>query len=305
MSEYRKDAGRRHQIAHTFPTRLLIIDDDTELCQLAANYFQPKGFEVEIKHGAELTTSEQWAAFIRDVMMLGYDSIEVLRRIRARSKVPVMMLTGRVEEVVRMVGLELGADDYLPKTFSSRELLARLRALLRRTGWIAETAPQAPVKELVIGELRLTPETQAVVLGAEPLQLTLASLACRSHSPKRLAVSKPASNPLRRSPTANGMSLTAPSTCTSPPCAKTRRCPHRAALHRDRARLRLPTRDTLTISRLKLPLYGKILFWFLVNMVVLAASGLRFMGAQFRLGLDWMLAGPGGDRLETRATTPI
>jgi len=67
----------------------------------------------------------------------------------------------------------------------------------------------------------------------------------------------------------------------------------------------LPTRDTLTISRLKLPLYGKILLWFLVNMVVLAASGLRFMGAQFRLGLDWMLAGPGGDRLETRATTPI
>ncbi len=134
--------------------RLLIIDDDTELCQLVADYLKPMGFEVEMEHdgerGAERATSESWAAVILDVMML----------------------TGRGEEVDRIVGLELGADDYLPKTFSSRELLARLRALLRRTGWIAETAPQAPIKELVIGELRLNPETHDVVLGDQPVQLT-------------------------------------------------------------------------------------------------------------------------------------
>jgi two-component system response regulator CpxR len=148
--------------------RLLIIDDDTELCQLVADYLKPMGYEVEMEHdgerGAESATAEPWAAIILDVMMPGCDGFEVLRRIRAKSKVPVMMLTGRGEEVDRIVGLELGADDYLPKTFSSRELLARLRALLRRTGWIAETAPQAPVKELVIGELRLNPETHAVLL---------------------------------------------------------------------------------------------------------------------------------------------
>ena len=104
--------------------RLLIIDDDTEICQLVADYLTPMGFEVEMEHdgehGAERATSEPWAAIILDVMMPGCDGFEVLRRIRANSKVPVMMLTGRGEEVDRIVGLELGADDYLPKTFSSR-----------------------------------------------------------------------------------------------------------------------------------------------------------------------------------------
>ena len=156
--------------------RLLIIDDDTELCQLVADYLKPMGFEVEMEHdgerGAERATSEAWSAVVLDVMMPGCDGFEVLRRIRAKSKVPVMMLTGRGEEVDRIVGLELGADDYLPKTFSSRELLARLRALLRRTGWIAETAPQAPIKALVIGELRINPETHDVILGDQPVQLT-------------------------------------------------------------------------------------------------------------------------------------
>lgn len=109
---------------------------------------------------------------ILDVMMPGCDGFKVLRRIRAKSKVPVMMLTGRGEEVDRIVGLELGADDYLPKTFSSRELLARLRALLRRTGWVSETAPHAPLKEIIVGELRINPEAHAVVLGDEALQLT-------------------------------------------------------------------------------------------------------------------------------------
>jgi len=172
----RQGDGRTRKSLHLGLMRLLIIDDDTELCQLVADYLKPMGFEVEMEHdgerGAERATSEPWAAIILDVMMPGCDGFEVLRRIRAKSKVPVMMLTGRGEEVDRIVGLELGADDYLPKTFSSRELLARLRAVLRRTGWITESAPQAPIKELVIGELRLNPETHDVILGDQPLQLT-------------------------------------------------------------------------------------------------------------------------------------
>jgi two-component system response regulator CpxR len=135
--------------------RILIIDDDAELCQLIADYLGPMGFQVTSEHdgihGAERALTESWHAIILDVMMPGCDGFEVLRRIRIKSKVPVMMLTGRGEEVDRIVGLELGADDYLPKTFSSRELLARLRAVLRRTGWLAESAPPAPMQEIIVG----------------------------------------------------------------------------------------------------------------------------------------------------------
>ncbi len=156
--------------------RILIIDDDAELCQLVADYLGPMGFQVESEHegvaGAERALAEKWHAIILDVMMPGCDGFEVLRRIRAKSKVPVMMLTGRGDEVDRVVGLELGADDYLPKTFSSRELLARLRALLRRTGWLAETAPPAPMQEIIVGPLRINPESHAVILDSEALQLT-------------------------------------------------------------------------------------------------------------------------------------
>lgn len=156
--------------------RLLIIDDDAELCQLIADYLSPMGFHVEAEHdgirGAERATSEAWHAIILDVMMPGCDGFEVLRRIRAKSKVPVLMLTGRGEEVDRVVGLELGADDYLPKTFSSRELLARLRAVMRRAGWVAETAPQAPMKEIIVGPLRINVDAHTAVLGDEALTLT-------------------------------------------------------------------------------------------------------------------------------------
>jgi two-component system response regulator CpxR len=156
--------------------RILIIDDDAELCQLIADYLGPMGFQVTSEHdgihGAERALAEPWHAIILDVMMPGCDGFEVLRRIRAKTKVPVMMLTGRGEEVDRIVGLEMGADDYLPKTFSSRELLARLRAVLRRTGWLAESATPVPMQEIIVGPLRINPDSHAVILGAEALQLT-------------------------------------------------------------------------------------------------------------------------------------
>ena len=158
------------------PMRILVIDDDAELCQLVADYLGPMGFQVSCENdgisGAQRALAESWHAIILDVMMPGCDGYEVLRRIRAKSKVPIIMLTGRGDEVDRVVGLELGADDYLPKTFSSRELLARLRAVLRRTGWVSESTPQAPMQEIIVGSLRINPESHGVVLGDEAITLT-------------------------------------------------------------------------------------------------------------------------------------
>jgi len=115
----------------------------------------------------------------------GLDGFEVLKRIRQKSSVPVLMLTARGDETDRIVGLEVGADDYLPKTFSTRELLARLRAVLRRSSLntTPEIASETPPKAIVVGDLRINLAARSAVLGAEPLVLTpvefdlLASLA--------------------------------------------------------------------------------------------------------------------------------
>lgn len=157
--------------------RVLVIDDDEDLCHLTADYLSPLGFHVESAHlgldGVELACSADWHAVILDIMLPDIDGFEVLRRIRAKSKVPVIMLTGRGDEVDRVVGLELGADDYLPKTFSSRELLARLRAVIRRSGWLAESTAEKPLHEVFAGPLRICLETRAATLEDKPLSLTV------------------------------------------------------------------------------------------------------------------------------------
>jgi DNA-binding response OmpR family regulator len=170
-------------------TRLLMIDDDKKLCRLVAGYLGPLGFDVTAVHdglmGVERATddTESWHAIILDVMMPGLDGFEVLRRIRAKKDTPVLMLTARGDETDRIVGLEVGADDYLPKTFSTRELLARLRAVLRRSTRTRENEAEAPAAELVVGPLRVNPDTRMAALGDVPLALTpvefdlLASLA--------------------------------------------------------------------------------------------------------------------------------
>ena len=116
--------------------RILVIDDDRKLCRLIRDYLEPMSYAVELVHtgpeGVERATTEPWSAVILDVMLPGLDGFEVLKRIRAKVDVPVLMLTARGDEADRIVGLEIGADDYLPKTFSTRELLARLRAVTRR-----------------------------------------------------------------------------------------------------------------------------------------------------------------------------
>src|SRR5690242_9908806 len=119
------------------PVRLLLIEDDVRLCRLVKDYLENMGYSVAMEHsgpaGLALALRETFHAIILDVMLPGMDGFEVLRRLRIDSQVPVLMLTGRGEEADRIVGLEMGADDYLPKTFSTRELLARLRAVLRRS----------------------------------------------------------------------------------------------------------------------------------------------------------------------------
>lgn len=161
-------------------TRLLMIDDDRKLCRLVSTYLDPLGFDVISVHtgpeGIERATapSETWHAVILDVMLPGLDGFEVLKKIRARSLVPVLMLTARGDETDRIVGLEVGADDYLPKTFSTRELLARLRAVLRRSSATAAGAATAepPPAEIVVGPLRINLGARSAVLDTMPLALT-------------------------------------------------------------------------------------------------------------------------------------
>ncbi len=152
--------------------RVLIIDDDRKLCRLIGDYLAPMGYDVASVHagpeGVERAASEPWQAVILDVMLPGgWDGFEVLRRIRAKSDVPVLMLTARGEETDRIVGLEMGADDYLPKTFSSRELLARLRAVTRR-----RVSKEEDPAEIIVGPLRLQPAARTAVLNDAPLTLT-------------------------------------------------------------------------------------------------------------------------------------
>lgn len=167
---------------------VLVIDDDRELCTLLRDYLAPLGYTVTAEHdgpaGVEAALQGGFQAVVLDVMLPGLDGFEVLRRLRARSDVPVLMLTARGEETDRIVGLEMGADDYLPKTFSPRELLARLRAVTRRTAAPPATSRQASLRAgdargqdaanppLVVGSLRIDTGARLAVLDDKPLKLT-------------------------------------------------------------------------------------------------------------------------------------
>ncbi len=154
---------------------ILIVDDDVKLCRLVRDYLEPLGYEVTAAHtgpeGLEAAAREQFSAIILDVMLPGMNGFDVLRNLRAKSNVPVLMLTGRGEEADRIVGLELGADDYLPKTFSTRELLARLRATIRRSN-LTRLQERSGEPEVVVGELRIDPESRCAVLSGQALPLT-------------------------------------------------------------------------------------------------------------------------------------
>ena len=128
--------------------RILVVDDDVELCSLVQEYLSAEGFTLKAVHDGETGLREalnsESTLVVLDVMLPGMNGFEVLRRIRSVSKTPVLLLTARGEDVDRIVGLEIGADDYLPKPFNPRELVARIRAILRRTKPVsaAESAPE-------------------------------------------------------------------------------------------------------------------------------------------------------------------
>ena len=157
--------------------RILVIDDDTELCELLGEYLGQEGFVVESVNdgaaGLERALSGAHALVVLDVMLPEMNGFDVLRKIRERSKVPVLMLTARGNDVDRIVGLEMGADDYLPKPFNPRELVARIRAVKRRTGSapVASGFPDLP--ECVrVGDVALSPETRVVRRAGEVVELT-------------------------------------------------------------------------------------------------------------------------------------
>ena len=148
---------------------LLLIEDDERLGAMVAEYLGPHGFEVTVAptaaRGLERLARGGFAAVLLDVMLPDLDGFEVVRRIRAASAVPVLMLTARGEETDRIVGLELGADDYLPKPFNPRELLARLRAVLRRRAGAARPL-------LRFGRLEIDPEARQVRVDGRERPLT-------------------------------------------------------------------------------------------------------------------------------------
>jgi len=154
--------------------RLLIADDDRELCDLLSDYLRLEGFEVEVVHNANdalerlAENNPPLDLLILDVMMPGKDGLSALRELRASHGLPVLMLSARGEPVDRVVGLELGADDYLAKPCLPRELAARVKALLRRR------APRAIEENVVIGGLKLDPNLRKATLDGEALRLTAA-----------------------------------------------------------------------------------------------------------------------------------
>ena len=139
--------------------RVLIVDDDVELCELVDEYLRPEGFEVEAVHhgeqGLQRALSRDHVLVVLDLMLPGMNGLDVLRKLRTESSLPVLILTARGDDVDRIVGLEIGADDYLPKPFNPRELLARIRAILRRVQ--ASAAGPASGEKLTVGDVELDP----------------------------------------------------------------------------------------------------------------------------------------------------
>src|SRR6202163_3127123 len=159
---------------------VLVVDDDIELCSLVQEYLTAEGFSLKAVHdgeqGLKQALTGDYTLVVLDVMLPGINGFEVLRRVRAVSRLPVLLLTARGEEVDRIVGLEIGADDYLPKPFNPRELVARIRAVLRRTQAgekSGERAGEGQIPEVVrVGDIELDPATRIVLQNGKPVELT-------------------------------------------------------------------------------------------------------------------------------------
>ena len=151
---------------------ILLVDDDAELCALLKEFLGREGFTIECAHeghqGLEAALKGGFDLIVLDVMLPGLDGFEILKRLREHSKIPVMMLTARGEDVDRIVGLDLGADDYLPKPFNPRELVARIRAVLRRYA----PRPVAPSSRLEVNGVVLDSGARQAFSNGNPVDLT-------------------------------------------------------------------------------------------------------------------------------------
>lgn len=160
---------------------VLVVDDDIELCELVGEYLKSEGFEIEAvdngDDGVERALSGAHSLVVLDVMLPGINGFEALRRIRAKSQIPVLMLTARGEDVDRIVGLEIGADDYLPKPFNPRELSARLRAILRRVRAPDMPADGSTESELRQGDLVLDRTARSVSIDGIAIDVTATEFA--------------------------------------------------------------------------------------------------------------------------------
>ncbi len=154
---------------------VLLVDDDTELVGLLRDYLERDGFAVDCAHdgesGAQAALSGRHDIVVLDITMPRLDGIQVLGRIRATSQVPVLMLTARGDDADRIVGLELGADDYVPKPCTPRELAARLRAILKRVQ-AGKGAGAEAAQELRVGALQLWPGRRRAAWNGQALELT-------------------------------------------------------------------------------------------------------------------------------------
>jgi two-component system OmpR family response regulator len=158
--------------AETASLKLLLIEDDARLAQLTARYLEGHGVHVTTAAdgiaGQAEALRRQYDCIVLDLMLPGRDGLEVCRQLRARIDVPIIMVTARGEEADRVLGLEVGADDYVTKPFSARELLARIRATVRRARGLA--GPSA--RQIVVGKLAIDPASMTVTLGDQPIEVT-------------------------------------------------------------------------------------------------------------------------------------
>ncbi|MGH9880294.1 MAG: response regulator transcription factor [Pyrinomonadaceae bacterium] len=155
--------------------QILVIDDDIGLCELVTEYLEPDGYKVEGVYdgaaGVKRALSGEHALAVLDYMLPGMNGFEVLRRIRAHSRLPIVMLSARGDDVNRIIGLQIGADDYLAKPFNPLELVARINAILRRTQIDPEQKQER--KTLVVGDIEIDSRTRTVRRDGELVELTL------------------------------------------------------------------------------------------------------------------------------------
>ncbi len=158
-----------------FSDSILIIDDDKDLCSLLEEFLRPEGFEIETAYdgheGIEKALSRRYSLIVLDVMLPGkLDGLAVLEQIRRKLSIPVLMLSAKGEDIDRITGLEMGADDYLPKPFNARELLARIRTILRRSK--SNSMKGLNTFKYVLGDLELIYGSRKVICSNEPIELT-------------------------------------------------------------------------------------------------------------------------------------